>query len=387
MIIGLSGGDIYLGIVLLKDTLQALSSSKGSQKQYDQAVQQLETLEICLKVAQSRLTALEEDDARNIIARAVSECARCIENYQYQIIRKYEKFFGAEQPNARRKLLKELKKIQWLHEKTKTEAFSKAIASYIQIITLACSIGALYVFLKSRNISVCLHFLSPRHKDLNRGHSKPSTQLSTILELEGDDLAPKWGAGSARPSFSTESPESLDTSLKGKERESSDDHQSLLSRRSTMEAVSDLLKPEASTTSPSESSPIIPIRQEQYYPEALFKSTSSVFSRRTTDTPSLFSHASEATSLTSPSIATTATLPNQWVDDRGVCHNPRCSQRSFFQKKAFKLYTHLTHSNSSVSSSGSGRQGASPVKATCEHALLHLQAMESSVSLGRTSLR
>ena len=146
MIIGLSGGDIYLGIKLLKDSLQALSSTKGSQKQYVDAVQQLETLEICLTVAQCKLTGLEADDSRIIVARAVTECARCIDNYQREIISKYEKFFGAEaEGNARRRFLKELKKIQWLVEKEKLEALSKAIASHVQIITLACSIGSLYV--------------------------------------------------------------------------------------------------------------------------------------------------------------------------------------------------------------------------------------------------
>jgi hypothetical protein len=146
MIIGVSGGDIYLGIKLLKDSLQALSSTKGSQKQYVDAVRQLETLEVCLRVAQSRLGGLEADDSRSIIARAITECAKCVDSYQTEILSKYEKFFGDQlENNARRKFLKELKKIQWLHEKEKTQALSKAISSHVQIIALACSIGSLCV--------------------------------------------------------------------------------------------------------------------------------------------------------------------------------------------------------------------------------------------------
>lgn len=144
MIIGLSGGDIYLGIKLLKDTLQALSNTKGSQKQYLDAVKQLETLELCLKVAQCKISDLNADNSRSVVARAVSECAGCIESYQKEILRRYETFFGEEREHsARRKFTRELKKVQWLHEKEKTEALSKAIASHIQIITLACSIESL----------------------------------------------------------------------------------------------------------------------------------------------------------------------------------------------------------------------------------------------------
>ena len=144
MIIGVSGGDILLGIKLLKDTLQALSRTKGSQKQYVDAVKQLETLEICLKVAQCKLSGLEAEDSRNLVARAIKECADCIEDYQRDILSKYEKFFGNEtEANARRKFIKELKKIQWLGEKEQTDKLSRAIASHVQIITLACSIGSL----------------------------------------------------------------------------------------------------------------------------------------------------------------------------------------------------------------------------------------------------
>lgn len=144
MIIGVSGGDILLGIKLLKDTLQALSRTKGSQKQYVDAVKQLETLEICLKVAQCKLSGLEAEDSRSLVARAITECANCIEDYQRDILSKYEKFFGNEtEANARRKFVRELKKIQWLSEKERTETLAKAIASHVQIITLACSIGSL----------------------------------------------------------------------------------------------------------------------------------------------------------------------------------------------------------------------------------------------------
>jgi hypothetical protein len=145
MIFGVSCGDVYLGITLLKDCLQALSNSKGSQKQYVDAVQQLEILETCLKVAQCKLPGLNADDSRNLITRAIAECGKCIDCYQKEILDKYEKFFGEETENGtRRKFLRELKKIQWLHEKDKTEALAKAIGAHVQIITLACSIGSLY---------------------------------------------------------------------------------------------------------------------------------------------------------------------------------------------------------------------------------------------------
>ena len=107
MIIGLSAGDIFLGIRLLKDSYKALSSTRGSQKQYVDAVKQLETLEICLKLAQSKLSGLDADDSRSIVARAITECGKCIEDYQRDILSKYEKFFGSEtEANARRKFVR-----------------------------------------------------------------------------------------------------------------------------------------------------------------------------------------------------------------------------------------------------------------------------------------
>lgn len=164
MIFGVSCGDAYLGIVLLKDCLQALSDSKGSQKQYVDAVRQLEILETCLKVAQCKLSGLDADDSHNIVARAISECGKCIDSYQTEILDKYEKFFGEETRNGtRRKFLRELKKIQWLHEKDKTEALSKAIGAHVQIITLACSIGSLYVLTSA---SLPNGLLSDRRTDL-----------------------------------------------------------------------------------------------------------------------------------------------------------------------------------------------------------------------------
>jgi hypothetical protein len=144
MIIGVSGGDVYLGIKLLKDSLQALSNSRGSQKQYTQAVKELETLEICLRVAQYKLSGLEEDESRTLLSRAIAECSSCLDDYQKEILNKYEKFFGQRiEQDSRRTFLKEIKKIQWLQEKDKTEAFSKSIGSHVQLITLACSIGSL----------------------------------------------------------------------------------------------------------------------------------------------------------------------------------------------------------------------------------------------------
>ncbi|RMZ88678.1 hypothetical protein DV736_g4103, partial [Chaetothyriales sp. CBS 134916] len=145
MFIGLGAGDIYTGITLLCDSLQALSNSKRSQKEYIDAAYQLETLEICLKVAQCKLLDLESGDSRDVLARAITECAKCINGYQSEIS-KYESYFreGGEHGSFRRKCLKGLKKIQWLYEKEKTEALSKIIASHVQIITLACSIGSLY---------------------------------------------------------------------------------------------------------------------------------------------------------------------------------------------------------------------------------------------------
>ena len=145
MIIGLSGGDIILGINLLRDSLKALSNTTGSQQQYLDAVYQLETLEICLKVAQCKLSDLESTDSRSILARAISECARCIDGYQNEI-RKYEAYFRGDcRAKLRHRCVRELRKIQWLHDKDKTEALSKSIASHVQIITLACSIGSLFV--------------------------------------------------------------------------------------------------------------------------------------------------------------------------------------------------------------------------------------------------
>jgi hypothetical protein len=144
MIIGLSGGDIILGINLLRDSLKALSDTGGSQQQYLDAVYQLETLELCLKVAQCKLLDYEEGDARQVLARAISECGRCIAGYQDEIL-KYDAHFRTQRTNTfRRRCVKELKKIQWLHEREKTESLSKSIASHVQIITLACSIGSLY---------------------------------------------------------------------------------------------------------------------------------------------------------------------------------------------------------------------------------------------------
>ncbi len=145
MIIGLSAGDLILGISLLRDSLQALSNTTGSQQQYLDAVYQLETLEICLKVAQCKLLDLGSTDSRDMLARAITECTRCIDGYQSEI-RKYETYFRNEgQTSLHHRCVRELRKIQWLHNKDKTEALSKTIASHVQIITLACSIGSLYV--------------------------------------------------------------------------------------------------------------------------------------------------------------------------------------------------------------------------------------------------
>ena len=145
MIIGLSAGDLILGITLLRDSLQALSNTTGSQQQYLDAVNQLENLELCLKVAQCKLPDLESADSRNILTRALTECAKCINGYHDEI-RKYETYFRGEgRGNFRYKCVKNLRKIQWLHDKDRTEALSKTIASHVQIITLACSIGSLFV--------------------------------------------------------------------------------------------------------------------------------------------------------------------------------------------------------------------------------------------------
>lgn len=145
MIIGVSGGDIILGINLLRDSLQALSNTAGSQQQYLDAVHQLESLELCLKVAQCKLSDLESTDSHSILARAIFDCARCIDGYHKEI-RKYEAYFCSERSQRfRHRCVREWRKIQWLHDKDKTEALSKTIASHVQIITLACSIGSLFV--------------------------------------------------------------------------------------------------------------------------------------------------------------------------------------------------------------------------------------------------
>ena len=103
----------------------------------------------------------------------------------------------------------------------------------------------------------------------------------------------------------------------------------------------------------------------------------SIFTR--TPAASLFSRrGSNATSITVPSIApsTTSNTIIPWVDEHGVCQNPQCQQRTFLQKKAFSLYTRLTHSNRSGLSLSGQQQ-----RASCEHVLLHLQTTQSKGAL------
>jgi hypothetical protein len=120
-------------------------------------------------------------------------------------------------------------------------------------------------------------------------------------------------------------------------------------------------------------------RREQYYPEGLWQSGHPTLSPKSpATTPCTASIFSNDTSATSASIATTV---QSWVDDRGICRNPRCQQRSFIQKKAFKLYTHLTHSSVTSLRSESSLGGGHQPKPACEHALLYLQAMSSSTSV------
>ena len=330
MIIGVSGGDVYLGIKLLKDSLQALSSSKGSQRQYVDTVKQLETLEICLKVAQCKLPGLDEDDSQSIVARAITECTICIESYQREVLSKYEQFFGDEfQSNARRKFLRELKKIQWLHDKEKIETLSRAITSHVQIISLACSIGSLPPPSSPATSST----VQPLLQSFSQASLIPEAELETSV----GELDPAW---------------------KGKQR-----------------------------GVPVAHSPQLPCDSAFSHPESSQrKSLGAGLSRTTTATTqsaiSFFSQpASDATSMTSRSTATTITLPGQWVDETGVCQNPSCQKRSFVQKKAFSLYMRLSSSDKLTGPQEARQPNAQRRKAGCEHVLLYFQSLSSADSV------
>ena len=136
---------LYLVSTSSETHCKLYQNTAGSQQQYLDAVNQLESLELCLKVAQCKLSDLESIESRSILIRAITECAKCIDGYHDEI-RKYELYFrGEEKVNFRYKFIRGMRKIQWLHDKDKTEALSKTIASHVQIITLACSIGSLFV--------------------------------------------------------------------------------------------------------------------------------------------------------------------------------------------------------------------------------------------------
>jgi hypothetical protein len=364
MSFGLSAGDIFLGIKLIKDTLEAFSTTRGSQRQYADIVQQLHTLETCLRIAQHKLADLNVDDTRSLVGQAVAECSACIDTYQQEILNRYERFFGNEtKDSSKKRFMRELKKIQWLHEKDKTEALSKAIATHVQIITLACSIESLQT---SSHIPSDLR-LPLRSADLH------SLTLSTGKERSAGNADDVGIIGSASADCRSEPP-AAPSLLNG------DTLPACLSEMGKSEseaaAASEANLHHASSSAVSHSdprqSPIIRKSTTGDYPASLFRSTASV----STTSPSVFSRRpSLAQSASATTVSTTTTLAASMVDERGLCQVPSCQRRTYLQKKSFALYARLTYRGSAHDLI----KGESRLRPTCEHTLLYLQSREEGV--------
>jgi hypothetical protein len=367
MSFGLSAGDIFLGIKLIKDTLEAFSTTRGSQRQYADIVQQLHTLETCLRIAQHKLADLNVDDTRSLVGQAVAECSACIDTYQQEILNRYERFFGNEtKDSSKKRFMRELKKIQWLHEKEKTEALSKAIATHVQIITLACSIESLQ---------------SSSHVPNDLRLPLPSAELQNSISLYGKE----------RPDDNDDDIEILgDASLDGGSKPP--DTASLLNADTLLSRIPEIAEsysePASATsinsTSPATSSAISSINQKHAsitrrsatsdYSDSLFRSTTSV----TTPSPSIFSRRpSLAPSASATTVSTTTTLAAaSMVDEHGACQIPSCQRRTYLQKKSFALYARLTYRGGGQALSLKGESGLRP---TCEHTLLYLQSRDGGV--------
>jgi hypothetical protein len=366
MSFGLSAGDIFLGIKLIKDTLEAFSTTRGSQRQYADIVQQLHTLETCLRIAQHKLADLNVDDTRSLVGQAVAECSACIDTYQQEILNRYERFFGNEtKDSSKKRFMRELKKIQWLHEKEKTEALSKAIATHVQIITLACSIESL---------QSSLHVPDDLQLPLR------SEELRNSISLNGKE----------RPDDNDDNIEIVgDASLDS--RSDPPDAASLLNADTLLSHLPEIAEfdpgpasvTRINSTSPATSSAISSNNQKHAsmarrsttsdYSGSLFRSTTSI----TTPSPSIFSRRpSIAPSASATTVSTTTTLAASLVDERGVCQIPSCQRRTYLQKKSFALYARLTYRDSAHDLS---LKGESRLRPTCEHTLLYLQSREERI--------
>lgn len=361
MSFGLSAGDIFLGIKLIKDTLEAFSSTRGSQRQYADVVKQLQTLETCLKIAQHKLSDLNVDDTRSLVGQAVAECSSCIDTYQQEILIRYERFFGNETQNSSRKrFMRELKKIQWLHEKEKTETLSKSIASHIQIITLACSIESLQ---PSSQIPTDTRLpLRPSEHQLIM-HTEGTSQHHRVdLTPTADTISSSTDSGQTGTQSPRVAPRAIPLRLSEQERSDQESAGAALAESSTVldSSLADRQMPismpnPAQLTRRTTDVPAPSIRTIATTP------ASSIFSRR----PSFATEASVTT------VSTMKSLAASFVDDHGICQNPSCQSRTYLQKKSFLLYAKLTKRSPLNHTYGAGQ-----TKPTCEHTLLYLQSLE-----------
>jgi hypothetical protein len=246
----------------------------------------------------------------------------------------------------------------------------------------------------------------PRGEDTNRDQTRTSALISEILQPSGHAPAPV-SAASHPDEVPEESTNPYGPNWKGKARNNNSNHPKSYQPSITSNSNSSLFPREVEATTPSEPSLAASLLLQQYHTNAsldeqppLSRTTTSTTipaSASTSAAASIFSRPlSHRTSLTSPSListsASTATVKSlatstittkQWVDSAGICHNPTCQSRTYIQRKAFRVYARVAHSNASLAGVKPEPQGKSSVKMriTCEHILLYYQDQEQAMTI------
>jgi hypothetical protein len=133
---GFSVGDFINGILLAKDVIQALSDSRGSHKEYNETILQLNSLEQALGQIEGSIADLQSSTQWTVLAATLTSCRAVIDDF-LQGIEKYHVSLSRKGPKA---IWKDtLRKIQWQF------SMPEELASFRGKLSLSlCTIGLLF---------------------------------------------------------------------------------------------------------------------------------------------------------------------------------------------------------------------------------------------------